>query len=545
MITILASGLPVKRVLLATLLTCPILVTAQVDDGSSQEEITVVGSYEPLKADANKVGANPELPPVETDSMAPLQYNIPVSFSPVAWTPAAARPVALPKPILEPLDNAFVKVGFGTQFTPLVEAAYSSGRSEKINYGFHAGYTSSNGARENQLFSKGRASLFGKYFAGPISIGLRGDIQNDVLHFYGYDEEDTTFTRDEVRQRFLTTGAALDFRNTVENDLGVDFIVTAGMRTLADVWKSREFQPYFESRFFYTLGSGDQAQLNLGYEYLRYSGPIMRNRGVFRLMPAYVFNRENFAINLGAGVAVDTGRARFISDIEFSHDLVDEQIVFFAGWSNRVQTNSWRSITDENPFVMDTLNFRNSKVDDRYAGFRGEIARKIDYQVRGSQKVLSDLPLYITDTIDSKRFNVVYDDLKLWAFHGEVGFYQDERYRIFFSTDLRTFSSSGEQNQAWHMPTVMWDLGGQYQVTDKLTLTADVLGRSGGWALQPDSTETKLGGTVDINLGGTYEYNDNFTIWLDVNNLAGIQYERWNRYPSYGFQIMGGLKFSF
>ena len=61
----------------------------------------------------------------------------------------------------------------------------------------------------------------------------------------------------------------------------------------------------------------------------------------------------------------------------------------------------------------------------------------------------------------------------------------------------------------------------------------------------PDSDIREIKGTVDINLNATYAFRERFDIFLDINNIAGIQYERYYNYPSYGFNLLGGISFSF
>ena len=134
-------------------------VTSNPENDLEQEEITVVGTFKPHLADAVKVNPSPALPEDSKISIEPLEYSVPLYLQPIPWQAPAVKPVALGKPILQPLPNLFAKLGFGTQFSPLVEAAYSSGRSDKFNYGFRGHYTSSNGARENQLYSNAGGSL--------------------------------------------------------------------------------------------------------------------------------------------------------------------------------------------------------------------------------------------------------------------------------------------------------------------------------------------------------------------------------------------------
>jgi outer membrane receptor protein involved in Fe transport len=50
---------------------------------------------------------------------------------------------------------------------------------------------------------------------------------------------------------------------------------------------------------------------------------------------------------------------------------------------------------------------------------------------------------------------------------------------------------------------------------------------------------------ADINVGVDYKLNKKWAIWLDLNNIANAQYQRWNQYDSYGFNLVGGIRYSF
>ena len=54
-----------------------------------------------------------------------------------------------------------------------------------------------------------------------------------------------------------------------------------------------------------------------------------------------------------------------------------------------------------------------------------------------------------------------------------------------------------------------------------------------------------LKGTADINLNFEYRYTKKIAVFLDLNNLASINYERFQDYPTMGFNLLGGFRFSF
>lgn len=523
----------------------PVSAQTSGEDDLQKEKITVVGSYRPEITESKQVPSQATLPEFIEDSAKNYDYNIQIDPIVLDWEAPAVRPVALGKEKLEPLDNVLARLGFGTQFSPVLDLAYSSGRSEKAMYGFTGNYISLNGQRENQLYSDARGQLFGEWFAGPVGIGFKAGARNEVVHFYGYNESDTSFESDLVRQRFLSTDAAIQFRNSIDNRLDLDFDIEAGVHTLGDAFQESEINPYLSAIFGYKLPSGDRLSLNTNYEFFKYSGAYDRNWSVIRFSPSYHFERKDWNFQAGVTLASDTGRFQFYPNLLFSRKLLDEGLIFFAGWDMRLQSNSWKRLTTENPFLDDSIAFINSRIENRYVGFRGEIAERFGYQFNVGQRLIDDQPYYVVSDTLPIKFDVIYDDLNLFTTHGEISYSQDNRYTIFLRADWHSFYKTFDQAEAWTLPNLSWSLGGQYSLNSKLNLTADIIGMSSSNALLADSSTVVLPGTVDINLGAEYKYNKYFTIWANIHNLASVRYERYFGYPSYGFRVVGGLQFSF
>jgi len=64
-------------------------------------------------------------------------------------------------------------------------------------------------------------------------------------------------------------------------------------------------------------------------------------------------------------------------------------------------------------------------------------------------------------------------------------------------------------------------------------------------ALYRTPVTKRLKDAADINLGVDYKLNKKWALWVDLNNIANIQYQRWNQYDAFGFNFIAGLRYSF
>jgi hypothetical protein len=52
-----------------------------------------------------------------------------------------------------------------------------------------------------------------------------------------------------------------------------------------------------------------------------------------------------------------------------------------------------------------------------------------------------------------------------------------------------------------------------------------------------------LGPIVDISFAGKYQFTDQVELFLQLRNLPGIRWSRWQNYPVYTAHILGGIHF--
>ena len=55
----------------------------------------------------------------------------------------------------------------------------------------------------------------------------------------------------------------------------------------------------------------------------------------------------------------------------------------------------------------------------------------------------------------------------------------------------------------------------------------------------------KNNAAFDLNVGAEYKVLNRLNVYLDFNNLFNNQYQRWNQYKVLGFNIVGGVVYSF
>lgn len=529
---------------------CVTVLTAMVSFAKAQhvgdEDVDVVSGYNPILADAVKEEITPQLP--ENNSKPDqLDYNLPIEFFQIPYQPVKVKPIRLPDVKPEELDQVFVKAGFGTQLTPLAEAYVNSDRSKTYNYGFYGKYISSNGVMENQNYSDTRVGANANfYFDDKYALPVNAFVSSNNLYYYGYNHDDTSFAKEDVRQRFTNYGMNLGFHNIGDNPLNMDFGVKAGFSGISDINKYKELNPFLTGFGEKKLENGSIAGAEVSFEYYSYNGASENSNSLSGVKPYYKMINDDWSLNAGIETKVDKASNAFIlPDAVFSYDLVGDKFVFVAGWQAHLQKNNFANIVAENPFVNDTLSFVNSVIDEKFAGLRGSTNGNFSFSVKGYQKIASDLPFYINDSSDMKRFNIVYSDATMWGGNLELSYFNSDMFRFTGSVNAFTFSEIKDLDQAYHRPTLEWTLSGMYRFNKKLYMNMDIFGVGKSYALIADNTEETIKGAVDFNVSANYTYSKYFNIFVNLNNLAGFKYQRYYNYPSYGVQALAGISFTF
>jgi hypothetical protein len=107
--------------------------------------------------------------------------------------------------------------------------------------------------------------------------------------------------------------------------------------------------------------------------------------------------------------------------------------------------------------------------------------------------------------------------------------------------------------QLSYIPKIKAGFSAFYNWKNKLYVNVDVTGQGRvnavtyvyGDPLGLTKTITPIKGLVDVNLSANYFITKNIGVFVDLNNLGFQKWQRFYKYPTYSFQVIGGIKLNF
>ena len=524
------------------------VVMGQTPAGQAEltaEELEIVKKFNAKLTDANKKVTQPSLPEIKENNRGQLQYTVPPKLLTIKYPAPTIKPIAMRKEKLPEVYQAWAKLGYGTPKSPLAELIWNTAQSEQFDLYARLKHHSANGdkRKQNQIFAENETELKGKYYLdNGLTAGADLGFNLDNVYHYGYTQEDTLFTKEEAAQRFTTIhgglsidnsemtvgeynyGGKLNIYNNASRQGSKEFGIGAGLN----------FLKWFNDKHFLELKI-DESLVNFSND----SVSTKQTNNLFSGAPSFTYVADRFKIRVGAWAGIDTSFAIY-PDVEASLYLLDGKASFFAGWNGAIQQNSFRKFSDYNPFIQNNFSLYNSRVENRYAGVRGKV-NAVSFEVRFAQRPIKGMPLYLNDSLDSRRFNIIYDDVNMLNFHATISTTLIDKLEILLTADYHLFNTYWEVSP-WQLPNLEANISAKYQVVKGLFIRGELFMAAGATYKDELGAVATQKALLDLSFGGEYTITKNLGVFLDVNNLTGGNYQRWNLYPQYGLNLMGGVK---
>jgi hypothetical protein len=212
-----------------------------------------------------------------------------------------------------------------------------------------------------------------------------------------------------------------------------------------------------------------------------------------------------------------------------------------GGWVGRFINNSFRTLSNENPYIADPVFFYNTKEMQYYGGIKATVGKHFTFNAKAAYISYRDMPLFINDQVIGNSFLVVNESkLDNFQIHGDMNFISQDKFTLTAGLDLNTYTGLNDNTQAWGLYPLKLQGSFRWNAFKQVLFKADLAAFSGAKALDFSQVKTMKGGT-DISAGAEFKINSKFSAWLDFDNILNSKYEKWNNYHVYGFQAIGGV----
>ncbi len=552
----------ISCLIIAAIMACltPALVHAQ----THTENVTVVAPYQPVISDANKINTQPVIS--DTNFEKPkLNYSV---LNKVARTSFSVEPIKAAKigdAKVPKLYRFLLKAGWGNYTTPYGEGYYNNLQSKDYSIGAHIKHISSFGKIKNYAdpdFSKNLAEVYGsKYFTKHLLSGAIG-YERNVVHYYGFKPADYLVvpSKSDLKQRFSLVRAEAHLNSLVNPDsLKMNHRVDIGYYNLNDRYGSSENNIMLgadvnkELRLIKITKSqviGLSAKVDY---YFRKDSVMSHNAGLITLNPYLRTKFKAFTFNIGLDATLEADTANKIhlypiADVQFN--IVKDILILYGGIKGNMESNSFRSLTNENPFMSGMAPMAASNHSfTGFAGIRSNISRELSAHAYASYDVVRNMPFFVIDSNSScdNVFTLIYDKVNVFHIKGEISWQKGEKIYLRLGGDFWNYDMKNEL-KAWNKPYFDVFTSFRYNIASKLIITADLYAYSDRWAKRYTSNTVaplKLKAYLDGNLSLEYRYSKILGAFVNVNNIGAARYQKWQNYPSYGINILGGISYSF
>lgn len=533
------------KILLFALVSQLVLTNAYAQvDTTHKQTIEITSSYKPALRDVVKINLYATAIPADT-SRPRLAYNIPAQNLFYLYQAVTLKPLALQSDTNLLLGGRnILKVGFGNFTTPYISGAMSFGDGKKSLLNIYGDYISSKGKIVNQDFSelklKGAGSLFN---AGHEAYGSAEFAQHEYYQ-YGYDHSTVGFDKGIIRRSYQDFAVSAGYRNTDVNSVGVNYDPHFTFHSF-----NRQ-NKIGENTFSFMLPAdkkfGDHVVMKVAFSgnvdaYQIKSSNQKINNQLYQIAPELIYYSDAFTFHGGITPSWNNKVISILPNLYAELQLPQKVFLIQGGWVGRFINNSFRSLSNENPFIEDPSFFYNTKEMQYYGGIKATVGKHFTFNAKAAYISYRDMPLFINDQVIGNTFLVVNESkLDNFQIHGDMNFISQDKFTLTAGLDLNSYTGLKDNTQAWGLYPLKLQGSFRWNAFKQVLFKADLAAFSGAKALDHGNVKTLKGGT-DISAGAEFKINSKFSAWLDFDNILNSKYEKWNNYHVYGFQAIGGV----
>ena len=524
----------------------------QAQDTSKRKTIDITSTYKPVLRDAVKLNFPAALPKLDT-SRPLLNYDIPRQQVRVPYQPGTLKPIALETDsMLAWNDNQYLKIGAGNYHLPYLQGAASFGDGSRAFMSAYAEYYSSKGKLPFQKNNLGDFQLRGSYKVSDNhelsgKLGFKGE----DYFLYGYQPTTLEFSKSDLKQRFQTVDGYIGFRNTNPTTYGISYSPTLTFDAFAgknDGNKSTENNFVFNLPLQKTFGK--MFGFNLGFmaDLTRYkpeSGDDIKNN-LITVSPALLLKTPNVYIHTGILPSWDNKEFTMLPNIMAELTTNDQRFTLQGGWIGYFNKGSYQRFAGINPWIAPPDELLNHRIREAYVGFKGNLASGFTFNAKAAYSEQKNVNLFVNDQVDGKTFLTVYSpSMEVLQLHGELGYLRGEEFSFTTGLTYNNFTKIGGQTRAWGLIPLEVKAALRWKVLKDLSFKADLFAWDGPAYRTKEGNARKGDKAFDLNAGLDFRVSKKLNLWLQTNNIFNNNYQRWNQYEVFGFNLLGGVIFRF
>lgn len=522
-------------------------ISAFAQDSIRKKEVNVTSTFKPSLKEAAKININ-ATPPTPDTTRPRLQYTLPNQNLSFVFQPGTLKPLALAVDTGGRWDNdSYAKIGYGSFKTPFIQAGLSVGDGKTMGLNAYAKHYSSKGKIYLQDVMHTNIDL--KAFfqtAKNLEWNVAFGGEQEKYNKFGYEPNTLLFPEDSIYVKFQWWKGSLGFHNINRTSLGLSYSPEMRIDVLNDQLGNTENNSYVNLPLKKTIGTDFEA--NVGFE-----------ANLARFKPEGKSQVKNDFVSLGVSLLYKTGNAYIVGGVKPSWDnsefkllptvmveasTSDNRFSIQAGWLGHFRSSGYQYMARMNPWVWAPETIYNSRIDERYAGLKGSAGDHFSYSAKIAYNRVTNQPLFINDFESGKSFAVLNEpELKIMNFSGELGYTVGEKFSVISNLAFNQFKTK-EHDKAWGLVPLEWNTTMQVQVLKDLYAKVGLYAFDGPWSLTKDGRKN-LQGAMDLSGGLEFKIVEHVKLWAQFNNILNKEYQRWNQYPTYGFNFLGGVVFSF
>jgi hypothetical protein len=227
-------------------------------------------------------------------------------------------------------------------------------------------------------------------------------MKGDKFYKYGFLPETLSFPNDSVKQTFQTYYARVGVHNINKTEFGLVYAPEVRIDVFTDAQKNNESNTVVDIPLEKSVNEDFAVKLGVTFDLTRLSpknkSTATINNTMYYISPSVLYKKPNLIIQAGIRPTWDNKTFKMFPNILAEIGTTDQRFNFQVGWTGYLRKTTYQYLASINPWLWMPTSLKNTRIEERYAGFKGTVGDHFTYNAKVAFNKLTNQPLFINDT---------------------------------------------------------------------------------------------------------------------------------------------------